>query len=285
MFDLTTVVQDLAASEAMFDDIRPGCEKRIVWAGPTASRTKTCLLYIHGFSATGRELDPLPEMLATTLGANVFYTRLAGHGRTGPAMAEAQFSDWRADTAEAFAVAGTLGETVIAMGCSTGCTLITDALARGQSAQAVIYVSPNFGVRDRMTQILLDLPGARHWGPYVTKSHRTFEARNALHASYWTLRYPMRAVFPVADAVRAVRRQDLSQINVPAYFAFNPTDTVVSTDAIRKVIARWGGAVYEDVLTQTPDDDEGGHVMAGDALSPGQTAPLAARISAWLEKH
>lgn len=61
----------LAASEAAFDDIIPGTEKRIVWAGEPGARTDTVILYLHGFSATSEEIRPVPDQVAANLGANL----------------------------------------------------------------------------------------------------------------------------------------------------------------------------------------------------------------------
>ncbi|GIV58500.1 MAG: hypothetical protein KatS3mg042_1413 [Rhodothermaceae bacterium] len=107
----------LAAAEARFDDLRPGVEKAIVWADPaTRSRTPLAVVYLHGFSATREETRPLCDTLAARLGANLFYTRLTGHGRTGEALAAATASDWLRDALEALAIGQRLGERVDARG-------------------------------------------------------------------------------------------------------------------------------------------------------------------------
>lgn len=283
LLDLQDVDDFLARSEAQVPNLRPDCAKRVVWAQASGVRTPKVLLYIHGFSATGQELRPLPDLVAKALGANIFFTRLTGHGRDGPAMAEATFEAWQKDVSEAFELARAIGDEVIVMGCSTGCTLATYALAQGQPAKAVIHVSPNFGLRSPFVQVLVDLPGARHWGPFVAGQTRSFEPINDMHAAYWTTTYPTAAIFPMADAVRAVRAADLSTIVTPALFAHNLTDKIVSSFATRKAMARWGAMTEELLLVPTPEDDEEGHVMAGDVFSPGQTGPLSARILAWLQ--
>ena len=73
----------LAAEEGEYDDIIPGTQKRIVWAGEAGARTTFSIVYIHGFSATSEEIRPVPDNVAEALGANLYYTRLAGHGRGG----------------------------------------------------------------------------------------------------------------------------------------------------------------------------------------------------------
>ncbi len=283
LHDLANIDAALAASEAQVPHLRKGCEKRIVWADAPATKTAVSLLYLHGFSATGEELRPLPDLVAEAFGANIFFARLTGHGQDGDAMGQATLSDWRRDVAEALLIAEALGREVIIMGCSTGCTLATLSLAEGARAKAMLHVSPNFGLRHRAVQTLLDLPGSRHWSKYVAGSSRSFDPISEAHAAYWTVAYPTAAVHVMADAVRAVRGADLSVITTPALFCFNEADQVVHPEDIRKVHDRWGGQVDTVAIEQTAADDEMGHVMAGDIFSPGQTAPLAQQMIAWLK--
>lgn len=280
--DLATIEAEIAASEAQVPNLRKGCEKRIVWSGASATKTPVSVLYIHGFSATAEEIRPLPDLVAEGLGANIHFTRLDGHGQDGDAMGRATFKAWQDDVAEALAIAQTIGDEVVVIGCSTGCTLATLALVEGAQVQAVIHISPNFGLRHRAVQFLLDLPASRHWSKYVAGGSRSFEPISEAHTAYWTVKYPTAAVHVMADAVRAVRHADLSKITTPALFCYNAEDQVVHPKDIAGVMARWGGETAEINLIQGPGDDKMGHVMAGDVFSPGQTVPLTRQILAWL---
>jgi pimeloyl-ACP methyl ester carboxylesterase len=161
--------------------------------------------------------------------------------------------------------------------------LAADALARdvGESIAGCCFISPNFGLRHKVAQALLDMPASTTWAPYLIGQERNFPVLNADHAQFWTTRYPTKAVKPMAEAVRAVRGADLKRIKVPVLMAINPDDQVISPRKADNVIARWGGQSEKITLTQTPDDDDMGHVMAGDVFSPGQTRPLADKIIAW----
>lgn len=278
--DLKELDDWLAGREAAVGGIRPGCAKQVVWAdGP--KRTGVSIVYVHGFSATGGELRPLPDLVAQALGANIFFTRLAGHGQDGDAMGRARLPEWEADVDEALAIGAALGDEVIVMGCSTGCTLLTTALARGARVKGVVHISPNFGLRHVLAHLLLQMPGVRAWGPWVAGRERTFDPISEAHTAYWTVKYDTQAVFTMADAVRAAMASPIEGIQTPAYFAFGETDQVVSPSKTRRVMARWAGPVHEDILTQGAADDVMGHVMAGDVFSPEQTAPLADRIISW----
>lgn len=283
MPDLDHIEAQIAAEEAQVPALRRGCARRIIWAGEPAAKTKQVLLYIHGFSASPEELRPLPDLVARGLGANLYFMRLTGHGQDGAAMATATLDAWQQDVADAVAVARALGDEVILMGCSTGCTLATLALAEGLEAKAVIHISPNFGLRNRAAQIVMDMPFSQHWGHLLAGKTRSFDVISDAHAAYWTTEYPTAAVHPMGDAVRAVRRADLGQVRVPAFFAYNADDQVVHDADIRDVMRRWGGPVKKLLLQKGPKDDPMGHVMAGDIFSPQQTAPLAEHILAWVK--
>ncbi|WP_375281039.1 alpha/beta hydrolase [Pseudooctadecabacter sp.] len=271
----------LEACEAKAGGVRPRCGKQVVWAGQAGVKTPLAIVYVHGFSATAAEVRPLPDRVAQALGANLYFARLAGHGQDGAAMGRARLPDWEADVAEALAIGRMLGDEVIVIGCSTGCTLLTQAAARPEDLKGIVHISPNFGLRHVMAQMLLQLPGVRRWGHLVAGRTRSFDPISDEHAALWTVKYDTQAVYTMADAVRAALAAPIEAIRTPAYFAFCEDDQVVHPAKIRAVMARWGGPVTTDVLRRGPDDDAMGHVMAGDVFSPGQTAPLADRIIAW----
>ncbi len=75
----------LTMREADVKGVRAGCAKQIVWADGVR-KTPISVVYVHGFSATGAEVRPLPDLLAKALGANLYFTRLKGHGQDGIAL-------------------------------------------------------------------------------------------------------------------------------------------------------------------------------------------------------
>jgi alpha-beta hydrolase superfamily lysophospholipase len=274
----------LAAREAAHDDIRPGAEARIHWAGADGTPTETVLLYLHGFSASAEEIRPVPDNVAAALGANLVYARLSGHGRTGPAMAQARAGDWIADTALFLDVARAVGERVLVMGTSTGGTLAAWAMTEPEMAvdvAGVVLVSPNFALADPAGR-LLEWPLARHWVPLVAGAERSFEPLNDAHAAHWTTAYPTAAAVSLGTLLREMRRRDLGAARQPALFVFSDADQVVSAEATRAAAARWGGPVALAPQTLPAEGaDPLDHVIAGDILSPAMTAPVTRIILDW----
>jgi alpha-beta hydrolase superfamily lysophospholipase len=274
----------LTRQELQFSDIRQGDAKQIVWAGVAGKKTPFAIVYLHGFSGGPWEIRPVPDRLAMALGANLFFTRLTGHGRTGAAMAEASAGDWLHDTAEAMAIGRRLGDRVVVIATSTGGTLAAvaatePALARDMAG--IVLISPNFGLR-RGEALLLDMPFVQSWGPLMVGRELGFEPVNAGHAAHWTTRYPTRAVFPMAALVKYARRLDYGAVKVPVLALISPQDQVVSPARTRAVLAGWGGPVTLVEQQMGPGDDPYGHILAGDILSPNQTAPVVALITNWL---
>lgn len=273
----------LAAREARFDDITPGVEKRIVWAGEKGAKTPLSIVYLHGFSATSQEVRPLPDLVAEALGANLHYTRLSGHGRSGAALAAATAGEWIEDMAEALAIGRRLGDRVLILSTSTGGTLaalgvLDPELSR--NVAGVVFLSPNFRVANPAAKILT-WPGVRWWGPLVAGAERSFTPENEAHGKYWTTRYPTQAVVPMAALVAEAWGEDYSGVDIPALFLFSDADQVVSGEATNAIAARWGGRVELAPLEPGAGDDPSAHVLAGDILSPGLTGPVAERIIAF----
>ena len=117
----------------------------MLWAQGNGVKSKTSLVFIHGFSASQVETHPVIDLIAAELNANVFFTRLRGHGQDGRALAEATYEQLLDDTIEAIEIGKLIGNNVVLIGCSTGCSLIHIALNQNHDIRAAIYISPNFG--------------------------------------------------------------------------------------------------------------------------------------------
>ncbi len=286
-FDASDLPDDidtwLAERELQFPDIRPGAAKRIFWAGEKGAKTSLAVVYVHGFSADQQEIRPVPDEVARALGANLFFTRLAGHGRSGDAMAEPTAGDWIEDMAEAMAIGRRLGERVLVIGTSTGATLAAIAATDpdlSRDLAGTVLVSANFGVQSAGA-FLLDLPLAPVWGPWVAGAEAGFEPINEDHGKHWTTRYPTAAFFPMAALLREARTTDWGGAKAPALFIYAPSDKVIDPALIPPVAARWGGGAELVTVEVDGDDDPYSHVIAGDILSPGQTEFVVDAIADW----
>lgn len=287
-FDASAIGADpdayLAGAEAKVAGIREGLAKEIVWAFPQSkAKTPFAVVYIHGFSASKGEVRPLPDKVAAALGANLFYTRLTGHGQDGAAMATASVNSWINDLAEAVAIGRAIGEKVIVMSTSTGGGLATwGATEPGffDGVSHTVFISPNFGVQ-ASGAFVLTMPWGRQLLPFVAEKERSFEPMNELHGKYWTTRYPTEAVLPMAAITKVAASRPVEKATVPALFVISDQDKIVRPDITRLIEARWGGR--HGLVTVDKTGDPNNHVIAGDALSPETTDMLAEKVVAWIK--
>lgn len=254
-----------------------GVEKRITWFDKREA-TAYSVLYLHGFSATRQETAPLAEIVAHSLGANLFETRLTGHGREREPLAEVSAEDWLADAAEALAIAGQLGERVIVIGTSTGATLAAAMLDQpGMTAvDTLVMVSPNFAPRDANAAWL-----TRPAGPLLARllvgDTRSWQPHNALQARFWSTSYPLSAPVEVMRLVDLANRKLPAAISQRLLLLYSLADTVISADAALAVFAQTQ-APQKAAIAITNPGDPSHHVLAGDILSAGKTQQIATTI-------
>lgn len=280
---LDQIEDHILMAERQIADIRPGLEKSIMWADKPHHRTRYAIVYIHGFSASKEELRPVPDLIAARLGANIFYSRLTGHGRTAEAMREATVSAWIQDLAEAFEIGTMIGDQVIILSCSTGGTLVAAGIANGVFSDklfSAVFFSPNFGPQDQMAQ-LLTWPLARYWAPLIGGEMQINVPRNQLHARYWTTSYPTVSLIPMMQLIDMVDGAELSTNNVPALFYFSPNDKVVDPQKTENFIARWRGPKEIRRINGNESEDELNHLITGRVVSPSQVKRAADTIINW----
>lgn len=268
----------LAQTEAVYDDIVPGTEKKIVWAHAPGEQTPLALVYVHGFSASRQDTAPLAARIAGQLHANLYSTRLTGHGRGSRAMLEGSVNAWGNDMHEAMAIGKRLGRRVVLMGVSTGGTLAAWQAAQGGQGEvaALVLVSPNFGPVDRRTAILT-WPWGAQLAELLVGKNRSWQPVNEAHGRYWTNSYPTRALLPMMGVVKLLHSLDLHTVRVPTLVIYSPADKTVDTAKVRAAFQEIGSE-QKKLVECGPTGDPDQHVLAGDILSPGTTASLAQSV-------
>tara|TARA_B110000467_G_C18273969_1_gene454210 strand:+ start:48 stop:1058 length:1011 start_codon:yes stop_codon:yes gene_type:complete len=274
----------LMVQEKRFNDITIGVQKRVIWADKVGKKTPLSIIYIHGFSATSEEIRPVPDQIASALKANLYYTRLTGHGRSPMAMAEPNVADWMSDMAEAIAIGRKIGQRIIVISTSTGSTLSATAALNpilSRDISGFIFISPNFGINNPFAK-LLTWPAARWWVPLIAGKMRHSTPRNKQHSKFWTTTYPTIAAIPMAAIVKAVTEQDFSKVTIPALFYFSLEDKVVDPEATKNMTRKWGGRKKIINVTMTEQDDKYSHIVTGNIVSPNQTDYTVRETIKWI---
>ena len=274
---ITKLDDHLKKTESGVRALRPNCEKKIVWASESGVKSITSVVFIHGFSATRFECSPVIDMIAEKLQANLYFARLRGHGQDGKALADSSFNDFMEDTIEAIEI----GDEVILIGSSTGCSLIHVALGQGEQNKSAVYISPNFGPKPLKGQAMR-LPAAKFLVPLVFGNQHSFITKSAEHARCWTTSYPTMALFTIKETVLAAHQVDHRAIKVPIMMWFSDDDKVVNAKWTRRIASMMGDNVTLHNPSLTEQDDSSNHGIIGDILSPSQTSGAVDKLLNWL---
>jgi esterase/lipase len=263
--------------------IIPGTEKRIRWNDPRKkARTDWSLVYFHGFSASRQEIAPVPEMVADALGANLFETRLTGHGVQIEPLQAVTAEDWLSDGVEGLEIGAALGRRVVIIGTSTGATLALALAERSEMrpVDAMILISPNFAPRNQQAEVLT-WPGGLDVAKFAIGTTRSWTPSNDLQGRYWTTAYPMEAIVEMMRLVKYLRSRLPLSIDQRLLTIYSRHDGGVDPDATLAALGRIDApqnATWEFTGTADPDH----HVLIGDILSPASNERAARAIAAFL---
>lgn len=171
-------LEEYIATQESKHKLKPDNEARIVWADSTKNKTRYSVVYLHGFSASQKEGDPVHLQFAKEFGCNLYLARLADHGvDTTEQLLYFTADRWWQSSKEALAIGKAIGENVILMSTSTGGTMaILLAAEYPDEVYAMINMSPNIAVNDANAW-LLNNP----WGLQI--------ARAVLGSDYQVIKY------------------------------------------------------------------------------------------------
>jgi len=281
----------LEEDESKVLNLIPETRKRIAWAGKENVATPIAFVYLHGFSDSNRLQGAAIDRIAAEFGANVFYARYAGHGYEDDAaieaLGDATLQMWADDTVEAFRIGRILGSKVVVIGFSTAAPLAAWASTQERAPDALVFVSPNFGLQDRRSEL-----GSGPWGEAIVQwvqgevSHYETPPVSADHERFATSVYDSHAIVTMMSAVKLGRSADLGQITSPLLSVFSPNDGIIAPERFRESIAKMSSEVSEEVplATSTGHPDE--HVLMGGIVSSEEaTREVEGAVIDFVQRH
>ena len=247
--------------------IKAGNEAKIIWyIDSLKNKTPFSLVYLHGFSASHEEGNPIHMQIAKTYGMNLFLTRLADHGRADdePLSRFTATGAWE-DAKAALAIGKAIGEKVILMSTSTGGTLSLMLASTYPEIHAQILMSPNIAIKDP-TAFLLN----NHWGLQLARKtiggeYRIVADTSSLYAKYWNPKYRIEALVELEELVEStMNEQTFKKINQPILLLYYykdqlNQDPVVSVDAMHKMFSSI--STRQELKMDAPLANAGNHVI------------------------
>jgi len=205
---LNAMVEEPSALEAYISlteskhHVKPDNEARIVWADSSKKKTKYAIVYLHGFSASQMEGDPIHRRFAEQFGCNLFLARLADHGiDTTETLLQFTGDRFWESAKDALAIGKAIGDKVILMSTSTGGTVALMLAAEfPDDVFALINMSPNIAINDPAAFLLND-PWGLQIARLVIGGHYREWIASEDRAKYWNNKYRLESLVQLEELV------------------------------------------------------------------------------------
>lgn len=206
----------IAAKERMHK-LKPNNEARIVWADSSKKKTEYAVVYLHGFSASQMEGDPVHRRFAKAFGANLYLSRLSDHGiDTTEALVNFTADRIWNSAKEALTIGQAIGDKVILVTCSTGGTVALMLAAEYPvEVHAMINMSPNIAINDPAAFLLND-----HWGLQIARTVLGSKYREWVadpeRAKYWNSKYRIEALTELEQLIESsMNKETFARVKQP----------------------------------------------------------------------
>ncbi|GAB1463082.1 alpha/beta hydrolase [Pedobacter sp.] len=270
--------------------IKPGNQAEIVWADSNRHEpTAYAVVYLHGFSASKEEGNPVHLNFAKSIKANLYLARLADHGIDTVAPMQYFTADRLWETAkEALAIGKTLGKKVILVGTSTGGTLALQLAATYPEVQSLILVSPNIAINDDKAW-LLNNP----WGLQIARmvsggDERVLDGKTPIYKKYWYSHYRLESVVQLQELLESTMTPSLfkkvKQPTLLLYYYKNEKeqDPVVKVAAMLKMFDELGTPADKKEKVALPNT--GNHVI-GSYITSKDIPSVEKAMNEFARKH
>ncbi len=268
--------------------IKPGNEAEIVWADSAHQQTEYAVVYLHGFSASKEEGNPVHFTFAKAIHANLYLSRLSDHGIDTIAPMQYLTADRLWESAkEALAIGKKLGKKVILVGTSTGGTLALQLAAAYPDVNSLILLSPNIAINDSKAW-LLNNPWGLQIAHLVTGSDERFlTGKTPIYKRYWYSHYRLESVVQLQEMLESsMNKATFECVKQPVLLLYyykndQQQDPVVKVSAMLKMFDELGTPATEKQKVALPN--AGNHVI-GSYITSKDVKGVENAISKFAEK-
>jgi esterase/lipase len=253
--------------------LKPDNEARIVWDNDSIKqKTDYAIVYLHGFSASQEEGNPVHRNIAKQFGCNLYLARLAEHGiDTTDALINFTPDKLWETAKEAYSIGKQLGNKVILMGTSTGGTLALQLAATYPDVAGIILLSPNIAINDPNAWLLNN-----HWGLQLAQlvkqsKFNTIPNSSPAYKQYWNDHYRLEATVQLEQLLETTMNTNtfakIKQPTLTLYYYRDEInqDKVVKVSAMKEMFEQLGTPSNKKKMIAVPNT--GNHVLGSPIVS------------------
>lgn len=269
--DATELVAFIEQKESAHK-LKPDNEARIIWFDSTRSKTEYSVIYLHGFSASQEEGDPVHTDFAKKFGCNLYLPRLADHGIDTTEQLLYFTGDRLWESAkEALAIGNALGDKTILVSTSTGGTMaLALAAAFPERVHALINMSPNIEINNSSAFLLNDAWGLQIARLVVGGDYQVINYPEE-RLPYWNEKYRLEALTELEEILESKMNKATFQkvmqptLNLYYYLDEENQDPTVRVDAMLRMHEQLGTSSDLKVAVAIPG--AGAHVVGSHLVS------------------
>jgi len=238
----------VANGEAMHK-IKKDNEARIIWQNDSLkNQTEYAIVYLHGFSASQEEGEPVHRNIAKKFGCNLYLSRLADHGLdTSEIFLNFTVDKYWESAKDALAIGEALGKKVILMATSTGASLALQLAALyPQRVHALLLMSPNISIADPNAWLLNNPWGLQIARLVLGSKYVDGEDQRPIYRNYWYYHYRIEGVVQLEEYLEtAMTKNTFEKVHQPTLMLYYYKDQVhqdstVRVDAMLKMFNQLG---------------------------------------------
>lgn len=260
--DTGAALEKTIAQEEAALPVKPDNEARIVWHNDSLkNRTRYAVIYLHGFSASQEEGDPVHRNLAKAIGANLYLARLSEHGlESDSALYHMTATSLWESAKKAYAIGRQIGEKVIIMGTSNGGALSLMLAAENYPETAgILLLSPNIRIYAPSARLVNNPWGLQLAQLVMGSEYNRIPDTTALYRQYWNNLYRLEAVAQMQqmleDKLNPETFRKIRQPLLMLYYYKNEEqqDKVVSVAAMKEMFSALGTPENKKRSIAVPD--------------------------------
>ena len=266
-------LEKFVASNEAKHHVKPDNEARIIWNDSTKVKTPYSVVYLHGFSASQEEGDPVHLDFAKKFGCNLYLSRLADHGvDTTEQLLYFNGDRFWESAKEAMMIGKAIGDKVILMSTSTGGTVALMLAAEyPEDVHALINLSPNIAVNNGTIWIANNPWGLQIARKVVGGDYQVITDFEEPRKQYWNSKYRLEAVSALQEIIEdKMNKSTFEKVKCPSltlyyYKSETEQDPTVKVSAMLEMNKELG--TPDDMKVATAIPNAGVHVIGSKMTS------------------